>query len=320
MYLNGLSTSLPFDVQNKMVKSIKGLENAAILRSGYGIEYDYFPPIQLKPTLESKAIKNLFFAGQINGTSGYEEAGCQGIIAGINAAESVREGNFLVLGRETSYTAILIDDLVTKGTEEPYRMFTSRAEHRLELRQDNSDERLMPIANKLGLIDKDTFEKRQRVWEEKNKYKDNLSSIKICPETWNGKNTSNPIKQTIKLYDLLRRPEIIIDDIEDFLEDKIDSREIKKGVEADIKYSGFIEKEKTENAKYRKMEDSIIPNSINYKEIMGLLNETRSKFDTVKPRSLGQASRIPGVTPADISVLMVYLSKHKHVSRGTVDL
>ena len=320
MYLNGLSTSLPFDVQIKMVKSIKGLENAAILRSGYGIEYDFFSPIQLKPTLESKKIKNLFFAGQINGTSGYEEAGCQGIIAGINAAESVREGNFLVLGRETSYTAILIDDLVTKGTEEPYRMFTSRAEHRLELRQDNSDERLMPIAYTLGLIDKDSFEKRQRIWEQKDKYKQNLRKIKVCPENWNGKNTCNPIKQTTQLYDLLRRPEVFIEDVEEFLEDNNSRREVKKGVEADIKYSGFIEKEKTEKEKYRKMEDSIIPDNVNYKEILGLLNDTREKFDTIKPRSLGQASRIPGVTPADISVLMVYLSKHKHVSRGTADL
>jgi tRNA uridine 5-carboxymethylaminomethyl modification enzyme len=303
-----------------MVKSIRGLENAAILRSGYGIEYDFFSPIQLKPTLESKKIKNLFFAGQINGTSGYEEAGCQGIIAGINAAESVREGNFLVLGRETSYTAILIDDLVTKGTEEPYRMFTSRAEHRLELRQDNSDERLMPIAYALGLIDKDSFEKRQRIWEQKDKYKQNLRKNKVCPESWNIKNTCNPIKQTTQLYDLLRRPEVFIEDVEEFLEDNSSSREVKKGVEADIKYSGFIEKEKTEREKHRKMEDSIIPDNVNYKEISGLLNDTREKFNTIKPRSLGQASRIPGVTPADVSVLMVYLSKHKHVSRGTAEL
>jgi glucose-inhibited division protein A len=320
MYLNGLSTSLPFDVQIKMVKSVSGLENASIIRPGYGIEYDYFPPLQLKPTLESKVVKNLFFAGQINGTSGYEEAGCQGLIAGINAAEAVRERNFLILGRETSYTGILIDDLVTKGTEEPYRMFTSRAEHRLELRQDNSDERLMPITYAYGLIDKDDYEKRQRIWEEKKKYKEKLQEFKVCPEKWNVTNTRNPIKQTTQLYELLKRPEVTIDDVEEFLGGKSSKMEVKKGVEADIKYGGFVEKEKIENAKYRKMENSIIPDTVNYEEIAGLLNDTKAKFIKVKPRSFGQASRIPGVTPADISVLMVYLSKHKHVSRGTVDL
>jgi NAD/FAD-utilizing enzyme apparently involved in cell division len=320
MYLNGLSTSLPFDTQIKMVKSVPGLENASILRPGYGIEYDFFPPQQLKPTLESKTIKNLFFAGQINGTSGYEEAGCQGIIAGINAAESVRQGNFLILGRETSYTGILIDDLVTKGTEEPYRMFTSRAEHRLELRQDNCDERLMPVAYSLGLIDKGFFEKRQRVWEEKKKYKEDLQAVKISPEKWNIRNNHNPIKKKTQLFELLKRPEVTIDDVEDFLDDISSKREVKKGVEADIKYSGFVQKEKIENARYQKMEDSIIPDNVNYEKIKGLLNDTKVKFSTLKPRSLGQALRIPGVTPADISVLMVYLSKLKHVSRGTVDL
>jgi tRNA uridine 5-carboxymethylaminomethyl modification enzyme len=320
MYLNGLSTSLPFDIQEKMVKSIRGLENAGIVRPGYGIEYDFFPPQQLKPTLESKKIKSLFFAGQINGTSGYEEAGCQGIIAGINAAESVRDGNFLILGRETSYTGILIDDLVTKGTEEPYRMFTSRAEHRLELRQDNSDERLMPLAYSFGLIDKDFYENRRRIWEEKEKYKEDLRAFKISPEKWNEKNPHNPINKNIKLFDLLRRPEVTIDNIEGFLDDKHKKREVKKGVEADIKYSGFVHKEKIENIRFQKMENLIIPDDVNYEKITGLLNDTKTKFNTLKPRSLGQASRIPGVTPADISVLMVHLSKLKHVSRGTVDL
>lgn len=320
MYLNGLSTSLPFDVQIKMVKSIRGLENANIVRPGYGIEYDFFPPLQLKPTLESKTIKNLFFAGQINGTSGYEEAGCQGVIAGINAVEAIREKNFLILGRETSYTGVLIDDLVTKGTEEPYRMFTSRAEHRLELRQDNSDERLMPVAYALGLINKDVFERRQRIWEEKKKYIEKLHAIRICPEKWNKNNPRSAIKQTTQLYELLKRPEVTVDKIEDFLDHKNNLREVKKGVEADVKYSGFVEKEKTENVKYRKMEDSIIPENINYKDIIGLLNDTKEKFYAIKPRSLGQASRIPGVTPADISVLMIYLAKQNHVSRGTVEL
>jgi tRNA uridine 5-carboxymethylaminomethyl modification enzyme len=320
MYLNGLSTSLPFDTQIKMVKSIPGMENASIVRPGYGIEYDFFPPQQLKPTLESKTIKNLFFAGQINGTSGYEEAGCQGIIAGINAVQSLREGNFLILGRDTSYTGILIHDLVTKGTEEPYRMFTSRAEHRLELRQDNCDERLMPIAFSLGLIEKVFFEKRQRVWVEKKKYKEELRTIKISPEKWNIRNSGNLIKKKTQLFELLKRPHVGIEDVEYFLEKKSGLREVKKGVEADIKYSGFIQKEKIENARYQKMEDLLIPDNVHFEKISGLLNETKTKFITLKPRSLGQASQIPGVTPADISVLMVYLSKLKHVSRGTVEV
>jgi tRNA uridine 5-carboxymethylaminomethyl modification enzyme len=320
MYLNGLSTSLPFDVQMKMVQSIHGLEQASIIRPGYGIEYDFFSPLQLKTTLESKKIKNLFFAGQINGTSGYEEAGCQGLIAGINAAESIRDENYLILGRETSYSGILIDDLVTKGTEEPYRMFTSRAEFRLELRQDNCDERLMPLAFSRGFIDSDIYIKRQRIWEKKEKFKQSLLSTKITPEKWNQKNPENPIKQSIKLLDLLRRPEISIEQTEDFLEEKCGDNEVREGVEADIKYSGFIEKEKTEYEKYRKMENAQIPEDLDFSKISGLLNETKTKFAMVKPKSFGQASRIPGVTPADISVLMVYVSKNKHVSRGTVDL
>ena len=320
MYLNGLSTSLPFDVQLKMVQSIHGLELASITRPGYGIEYDFFSPQQLKPTLESKKIKNLFFAGQINGTSGYEEAGCQGLIAGINAAESIREENYLILGRETSYSGILIDDLVTKGTEEPYRMFTSRAEFRLELRQDNCDERLMPLAFNRGFIDTDIYIKRQRIWDKKEKLKQSLLATKITPDAWNKKNPENPIKQSIKLLDLLRRPEISIEQTEDFLEEKYGDNEVREGVEADIKYSGFIEKEKMEYEKYRKMENAQIPEDLDFNKISGLLNETKTKFAMIKPKSFGQASRIPGVTPADISVLMVFVSKNKHVSRGTVDL
>ena len=318
MYLNGLSTSLPFDVQIRMVKSVQGLENACILRPGYAIEYDFFQPLQLKPTLESKILKNLFFAGQINGTSGYEEAGCQGIVAGINAAETIGEQNFLILGRDTSYTGVLIDDLVTKGTEEPYRMFTSRAEHRLLLRQDTADERLMEIACSKGIVKKELFEKRKKMWDEKKRCKEKIKTTKINPETWNARYGEHHIKQKVTLADLLKRPEISIDDIEYFIEEKIADREIKYGVEADIKYSGFIENEREEIEKYRKMENSIIPETINYEKINGLLNETRAKLKSIKPRSLGQAARIPGVTPADISVIMVYLSKNKHVSRGTV--
>ncbi len=320
MYLNGLSTSLPFDIQIRMVRSIKGLENARIMRPGYAIEYSYFQPIQLKPTLESKIIQNLFFAGQINGTSGYEEAGCQGLIAGINAYEKLRDQNYLILGRDTSYTGILIDDLVTKGTEEPYRMFTSRAEHRLLLRQDNTDERIMKIAYEKGLIEKETFEKRMHVWEEKNKYKESIHCKKISPEQWKNKNKGFNIKQTTKIVELLKRPEVSIIDIEELIGIEKENLEIKMGVEADIKYSGFIEKEREMVEKYKKLEDSLIPESINYETIPGILSESRLKLINIKPRSLGQASRIPGVTPADISIIMVYLIKNKNVSRGTVDL
>jgi tRNA uridine 5-carboxymethylaminomethyl modification enzyme len=320
MYLNGLSTSLPFDVQTRMVRSIKGLENASIIRPGYAIEYSYFQPIQLKPTLESKNIKNLFFAGQINGTSGYEEAGCQGLIAGINTYESIRDQNALILGRDTSYTGVLIDDLVTKGTEEPYRMFTSRAEHRLLLRQDNSDERLMKYAYEKGLIEKELFEKRMHVWEEKNRYAENIHNKKITPTQWNNKNKGFTIEQTVKLYELIKRPEVSISDIEEFIGIEKESREIKLGVEADIKYNGFIEKEREMVKKYKQFEDSLIPESINYEKIPGLLSESRIKLINIKPRSLGQAARIPGVTPADISIIMVNLIKNKNVSRGTVDL
>jgi tRNA uridine 5-carboxymethylaminomethyl modification enzyme len=311
MYLNGLSTSLPFDIQIRMVHSITGLENTSILRPGYGIEYDFFQPKQLNPTLESKVIRNLFFAGQINGTSGYEEAGCQGLIAGINACESIREQQYLILGRETSYIGVLIDDLVTKGTEEPYRMFTSRAENRILLRQDNSDERLMNFAYEKGLIDKELFEKRKQIWERKEKYKEAINKNKISPMIWNEKKKSFFIKQTTKLSELLKRPETSIDDIEEFIGKQKEIREIKLGAEADIKYSGFLEKEKEMIEKVKKLENSIIPEHINYEKINGLLTETKQKLSNIRPRSLGQASRIPGVTPADISILMVYIIKNK---------
>lgn len=311
MYLNGLSTSLPFDVQIKMVQSIPGLEKAAIMRPGYGIEYDFFPPTQLWPTLESKLIKNLFFAGQINGTSGYEEAACQGLVAGINASERVLGGESLVLGRDISYIGVLIDDLVTKGTEEPYRMFTSRAEHRLILRQDNCDERLMPIAFQKGLISRELFEARKKIWEQKEKCKIRLSKVKIDPQICTKTEKEEVGKVKIKAIELLKRPEIKIEDILDALGEDVVNREIGAGVEADIKYSGFVIKEKENLEKYRKMENEIIPEAIDYNEVQGFLNESKAKLNKIKPKSFGQALRIPGVTPADISVLMVYISKNE---------
>jgi tRNA uridine 5-carboxymethylaminomethyl modification enzyme len=317
-YLNGLSTSLPFDVQIQMVRSISGLRNAEITRPGYGIEYDYFPPTQLWPTLESKALKNLFFAGQINGTSGYEEAACQGLIAGINAAEQLCGGEPLVLGRDTSYIGVLIDDLVTKGTEEPYRMFTSRAEHRLTLRQDNADERLMPLAFEKGLIEKETFETRKRVWGKIEELRRKLSLEKIEPSQWAPAKEEVRIRTKISAAELLKRPDVSIDEICEVLGESSCDREVKKCAEADIKYAGFVEKDEDHLEKFRKMELEIIPETIRYESIAGLLNESRAKLMNIRPRSLGQALRIPGVTPADISVLMVHISKQKHVSRETL--
>jgi tRNA uridine 5-carboxymethylaminomethyl modification enzyme len=318
MYLNGMSTSLPFDVQIRMVQTVCGLEDADIVRPGYGIEYDYFPPVQLWPTLESKQVKHLYFAGQINGTSGYEEAACQGLLAGINAAEQVLGHEALVLGRDTSYTGVLIDDLVTKGTEEPYRMFTSRAEHRLVLRQDNVDERLMPLAFEKGLISKELFEKRKSVWEKKEKYRTGFVQAKIDPSQWTPEKPEALIRVKTTAAELLKRPDVSIEAICEVLGEIIHDREIRKSVEADIKYSGFIEKDLEHLDKFRKMEKEIIPETIRYESIKGLLNESKAKLSKIRPRSLAQALRIPGVTPADISVLMVHISKQKNVSRETL--
>lgn len=322
LYLNGLSTSLPLDVQEKIVRSVVGLENAKILRPGYGIEYSYFYPDQLHSTLESKIVRNLFFAGQINGTSGYEEAACQGIVAGINAAQKIYGREELALSRSSSYTGVLIDDLVTNGTDEPYRMFTSRAEYRLALRQDTSDERLMPIAFRLGLVGQELFERRQRIWEARQKTKDLLKQTKVDPENWK-QATGETIEEHLRAADLIKRPEVTIQAIIQSCGLEIpNDREFRTSLEADIKYSGFIEKQEAEIEKVRCLEEAQIPEKFDYFAVNGLLTESRLKLAKARPATLGRASRIAGVTPADISIIAQYLlrggrKKARHVSRET---
>ncbi|ATP58332.1 tRNA uridine-5-carboxymethylaminomethyl(34) synthesis enzyme MnmG [Pedobacter ginsengisoli] len=317
IYVNGFSTSLPEDVQYKALTKIPGFENAKMFRPGYAIEYDYFPPTQLGLTLETKLISNLFFAGQINGTTGYEEAASQGFIAGINAHQKVKDKHELILKRSESYIGVLIDDLVTKGTEEPYRMFTSRAEHRLLLRQDNADIRLSPIGHSLGLIDDERLELvKQKVANSdaivdfSKKQAIDMSQANALLEDL-GTSTLN---QTVKIFNLLSRPQVGIDDLrkvspnlneflEQFDKETIEQAEIK------IKYESYFEKEQEIVNKMQKMEDKDINPNFDYSQLVSLSKEAREKLLRIKPRTLGQASRISGVSPSDISVLMVHISK-----------
>lgn len=318
IYLNGLSTSLPFDVQVKLVHSIEGLENTRIIRPGYGIEYDFFQPIQLKQTLESKILENLYFAGQINGTSGYEEAACQGLVAGINATQKIFGETDIILSRDNSYIGVLIDDLITKGTEEPYRMFTSRAEYRLILRQDNCDERLMPISYKYGFLKKTVFNERKKVWEKKAAIINQMKEKSIKPSEVYSKYED---KNKIKIFDLLKRPEMKLITIKEYIDwSQIENENMIISIESDVKYAGFIEKQKDEIRRNAKLENTTIPKELDYKEIKGLLNESKSKLDMIKPSTLGQALRIPGVTPADISLIALHITKFRHlkVSRETM--
>lgn len=318
-YINGLSTSLPFDVQEEIVNSIEGLENAKIIRPGYAIEYDYFQPLQLKKTLESKIIDNLYFAGQINGTSGYEEAACQGIMAGINASQKILQKEEIILPRDSSYIGVLIDDLVTKGTEEPYRMFTSRAEYRILLRQDNCDERLMPIAYQAGFLEKEIFKQREKIWEEKENILKKIRGTSFSINDIDEKEKDNHSKS--KMFELIKRPNLSILSFKDKI-DFIDFENLNMvvSIESDIKYEGFIAKQKEEILRNLKLENTKIPDNFSYENIKGLLNESRIKMMKIMPKTLGQASRIPGVTPADISILTLYLTKFRHlkVSRETM--
>ncbi len=315
IYVNGFSTSLPEDVQQKAIRLIPGFENAKMYRPGYAIEYDYFPPMQLDLTLETLRVKHLFFAGQINGTTGYEEAGAQGFIAGINAHQRVHDLHELTLKRSESYIGVLIDDLVTKGTEEPYRMFTSRAEHRLLLRQDNADIRLTPIAYKLGLVSEERLGKVKQKVENSDAIVNYMKDTSIQPEQMNpvlAEVGSSAIQQKVRLYNMLSRPQLNIQNIAEadskfaeylnqFDKETIEQAEIK------IKYDSYFEKEMDIVNRMKKMEDQEINPDFDYNTLSSLSIEARQKLAMVKPRTLGQASRISGVSPSDISVLMVHI-------------
>jgi tRNA uridine 5-carboxymethylaminomethyl modification enzyme len=317
IYVNGFSTSLPEDIQLKALRLIPGFENAKMFRPGYAIEYDYFPPTQLDLSLETKLIENLFFAGQINGTTGYEEAAAQGFVAGINAHQKINKKEALILKRSESYIGVLIDDLVTKGTEEPYRMFTSRAEHRLLLRQDNADERLTPIAYKLGLVNEDRLLKVNEKIKNANAivtYTKTESVIKDDVNNLLEELGTSTLNQNVKLFALLGRPQVGINDLRkmhngfDKFLNQFDKETIEQA-EIKVKYDSYFIKELEIVAKMKKMEDREINSEFNYHNLNSLSKEAREKLMKIKPRTLGQASRISGVTPSDVSVLMVHMTR-----------
>ncbi len=317
IYVNGFSTSLPEDVQYRALTKIPGFENAKMFRPGYAIEYDFFPPTQLNLTLETKKIENLYFAGQINGTTGYEEAACQGFMAGINAHLKINEKEELILKRAESYIGVLIDDLVTKGTEEPYRMFTSRAEHRLLLRQDNADIRLSQIGHRLGLINNERLEKVNQKIKNSETIVAYLKNTSIAPNAINSilETQGTPgISQNVKLFQLITRPQIGFENLRkadsnfDSILNSFDQETVEQA-EIKVKYESYFEKELEIVDKMKRMEDQIINPEFNYRELVSLSKEAREKLMKIKPRTLGQASRISGVSPSDISVLMVHMSR-----------
>ena len=311
VYPNGISTSMPKEIQKRMVNSIKGFEDAVITKYGYAVEYDFFDPRELQHTLETKKIKNLFFAGQINGTTGYEEAAAQGLIAGINASQALNDLDPWIPRRDESYIGVLIDDLVTLGTKEPYRMFTSRAEYRLLLREDNADQRLTPIARKMGLIDERRWEIFNRKQDNIKKEKQRLKTLKISKETLKNKEAKNKQKEGdyISALDALKRPEVSYEDVCSSLGIKPAESEIALDVTTSEKYSGYIERQKREIQKVKRNENAKIPEEINFDDIEGLSNESKQKLNLVRPKTLAHAQRIPGLTPAAISLLLVHIKK-----------
>ncbi len=320
IYVNGFSTSLPEDVQYLALKSIPGFENAKMFRPGYAIEYDYFPPTQLSHTLETKLIKNLFFAGQINGTTGYEEAACQGLMAGINAHQNAHGKPAFILSRSEAYIGVLIDDLITKGTNEPYRMFTSRAEFRILLRQDNADERLTPLGHQIGLASDEDLQRVENKKEQTQLLKSKLREIGVTPTEANAmleQKESAPITQQVKAASLITRPHITLDDLVEISEpirtvvDAVKANDPLAVEQAEIllKYEGYIEREEEQAQKLLRLEDLKIPQELDFRKIKSLSIEAKEKLSSIQPATIGQASRVSGVSPSDISVLLIHLGR-----------
>ena len=316
IYVNGFSSSLPEDIQAKALRHVPGFENAKIFRPGYAIEYDYFPPTQLKHTLETKLIENLFFAGQINGTTGYEEAAGQGLIAGINAHNKVHSKDEFTLSRDEAYIGVLIDDLITKGTEEPYRMFTSRAEYRLLLRQDNADIRLTEKSYNIGLASEERLRKVEEKIKKSGELEEFRKELSLKPNVINPilkENESNPVDQAYRASQILTRPNINLEKLSkiEIIGNKAReySEEIQEQAEINIKYKGYIEKEKENVAKLQRMENIKIPDDFDFSKVASLSSEALQKMNNIRPKNIAQASRISGVSPADINVLLIYLGK-----------
>lgn len=318
VYVNGFSTSLPEDIQFKALRSVAGFENVKFFRPGYAIEYDYFPPTQLKHTLETKLVEGLYFAGQINGTTGYEEAASQGLMAGINAALQVKEQEPMILRRDEAYIGVLIDDLITKGTEEPYRMFTSRAEYRTLLRQDNADFRLTPKSFAIGLASRERMKRMEYKFNESDKMVNYFKETSLTPAEANPileEKGSSPMAQADKMFKVFSRPQIDLDDIvrfdkvRNYIQEHDLDKEIIEQAEIQVKYSGYIEKERNNAEKLTRLEDIKIPANFDYHKIKSMSIEAKQKLSKIRPVTISQASRISGVSPADISVLLIYMGR-----------